>query len=172
MGAWFGDELIDGELGQHTAFFGGYRVGWDYDHFWGTEARLALATPDLADLQIANDYRTADVLVADLNLLYYPWGDSRWRPYASFGLGLGYFIFRDSEDRRFREVMVGMPLGIGMKYRWHEWLVLRADLQDNIFIENAGLSSMGNFSLTGGVEVRFGGTRRHYWPYHPGGHLW
>jgi hypothetical protein len=171
VGAWYGDELIDNELGQHTTFFGGYRVGWDYDYYWGSEARLALATPTLADLQTANDHRTADVLVADLNLMYYPWGDSRWRPYVSFGLGLGYFIFLDSEDRRFREVMVGMPLGIGVKYRWHEWLVLRADLQDNIMIENAGLSSMGNFSLTAGAEIRFGGHRTHYWPYHPGGFL-
>jgi hypothetical protein len=172
VGAWMGDDLIDGQVGQHTTFLGGYRFGWDYDYYWGTEARLALATPTLADLEIPNDHRTADVLVTDLNLMYYPWGDSRWRPYASFGLGMGYFIFRDSEDRRFREVMVGMPLAIGVKYRWHEWLVMRADLQDNIYFENAGLSSMGNFSMTAGVEIRFGGHRTHYWPYHPGGHLW
>jgi hypothetical protein len=172
VGAWMGDDLIDGQVGQHTTFLGGYRFGWDYDYYWGTEARLGLATPTLADLEIPNDYRTADVLVTDLNLMYYPWGDSRWRPYASFGLGMGYFIFRDSEDRRFRELMVGMPLAIGVKYRWHEWLVLRADLQDNIYFENAGLSSMCNFSMTGGLEIRFGGHRTHYWPYHPSGNLW
>ena len=172
IGAWCGDELIDGEVGQHTSFFGGYHVGWDYDYFWGMEARLAMATPTLEDHQVQNDYRTADVLVTDLNLMYYPWGDSCWRPYASLGLGIGYFIFRDSEDRRFREVLVGMPLGIGIKYRWHEWLVLRADLEDNIMFGGAGLSPMGNFSLTGGVEVRFGAHRTLYWPYHPGGFLW
>ncbi|MBI2477207.1 MAG: hypothetical protein HYV60_00705, partial [Planctomycetia bacterium] len=68
------------------ALFGGYRLGWDFYHYWGTELRFAFAKPDLIDLQAMTALPTGTDKFWDLNLLYYPWGDAEWRPFASVGL--------------------------------------------------------------------------------------
>jgi len=173
---WFagllvGDQLIDGRLGQEAGFFGGYRFGWDWDHYWGVETRAGGAALTLNG-SAGLGHRTSDVLVWDVSAMYYPWGDSRWRPYFSAGLGVASFDFHDEFDDRHNESTLGTPLAMGLKYRWHEWLVLRMDLVDNIAFGRAGLETMHNVSFTTGVEVRFGGVRQSYWPWNPNRHIW
>jgi hypothetical protein len=171
VGGLWGSTLIDGELDQDEDLFGGYRLGWDFDHYWGTEARIAFAHLDLFDGDGVDTLRTARHLYYDANLLFYPWGDAAWRPFASIGLGLGSFRFEDANAQFFDATMLTIPFGIGVKYYHRPWLALRTSLMDN-FAVGGGLDTMHNFSWTAGVEVHFGGPRRGYFPYHPGGFIW
>ena len=62
---------------------------------------------------------------------------------------------------------MAMPIGIGLKYRLHDWLTLRADVTDNLAFGSSGLATMNNFSFTTGMEFRFGGYHKNYWPWAP-----
>ena len=66
-----------------------------------------------------------------------------------------------------------MPFGFGLKVRCiRDWLALRLEMLDNVAFGSAGLDTMHNITLTGGVEVRFGGPRKSYWPWNPDRYLW
>jgi len=174
FGAMFGDQLIDGRVDQDTGIFGGYRLGWDFDHYWGTEARLGFSNLDLTDTTpLPNiDIRTSRNQFVDLNLMYYPWGDARWRPYVSLGLGAGDFYFQDESLRSIRETVVAFPLSVGFKYYRHNWLSWRVDVTDYWTLGAGELDSMHNLALTAGVEVHFGGTRVGYFPERASRYLW
>jgi hypothetical protein len=60
-----------------------------------------------------------------------------------------------------------MPLAIGVKYYCQKWLAARLTLTDNISFGNSRMRGMNNLSLTGGVEVRYGGPRLSYFPWNP-----
>jgi len=148
-------------------FFGGYRFGWDFDHYWGTEMRFGFARLDLRDKPgVTSDF------FWDLHLLRYPWGDSRWRPFASVGIGTTNFRFTDSTGTHFNEYVVHFSISFGMKYYHRKWLVFRVDVLDNIAIGGGGLNTMRNVSLTGGAEIRFGDWRRGYYPWNPSTMYW
>lgn len=173
LGALNGDTLIPGEINQSVGFMYGFRLGWDYDTYWGLETRLGFSELglDFIDEQSV-DGLSADVLLWDCNLVYYPWGDSRWRPYVSLGLGLADWDFLDEDGLRHSDAVVGFPWGFGFKYRQSDWITLRFDFLDNIaFGGKAGFETMNNLSMTGGLEFRFGGTRRSYFPWNPSRHL-
>ena len=172
VGALRGDDLVRGQVGQHTGLFGGYRVGWDFDHFWGTEARVAFANLELFDSQNPARPRTSRDTMYDLHLLYYPWGDARWRPYFSAGLGWAEFRFEDDQRRSFKDTTIQIPFGVGLKYYWRNWLALRIDVLDNLAFSSEHVDTMHNLSCTCGVEVHFGGSRRSYFPWNPGAQLW
>jgi hypothetical protein len=167
-----GDELVAGEVGQDSDVFGGYRIGWDFDHYWGTEARFGFAYLRATDEQAGTRLDWARQDYWDGSLLYYPWGDARWRPFASAGIGLAYFRFQHPTRGTVGETLFAAPVGLGVKYLYRPWMALRFTALDNIAVGNNGLSTMHNVSLTGGVEVRFGGPRISYYPYHGDVHLW
>ncbi|HEY2147202.1 MAG TPA: outer membrane beta-barrel protein [Pirellulales bacterium] len=167
LGAIRGTEIIRNHVDQNVGVIGGFRLGWDYDIYWGLETRLGFSAledqPETAPLEGSSD----KVILWDSSLVYYPWGDSRWRPYISFGLGLCEFRFTDDLDRQIQRNLMELPLGIGMKYRLHDWLSLRAEVTDNLALGSSGLATMNNFSFTTGMEFRFGGAHRSYWPWEP-----
>ena len=167
VGGITGDSLTD-DLDLEPAFFGGIRLGCDYDHYWGIESRLAFASVDLEDQTSPAVQHTGDVLLWDASLLYYPWGDSRWRPYLTLGVGLADFSYVNQDDAHQSTTAVGVPWGAGLKYRHSPWLALRLDLLDNVSLESGELHTMQNVSLTGGIEYHFGGSRKSYWPWSPG----
>lgn len=167
-----GDDLIGGQIGQAEDILGGYRLGWDFDHYWGSELRFAFANLELTDLQAAgNKLGTSRNHFWDLHLLYYPWGDARWRPYFTLGAGLASFYFQDTNGQSVNETLLSLPFGLGVKYYWDNWLAVRCGLMDNLSFGSQGLSTMHNISLTCGVEIHFGRPPRSYYPYHPGGYL-
>lgn len=196
MGTMIGSPLIDDWVGQSEGFFGGYRFGWDFDHYWGCEARFGFGSIELYDSQRAIDAqiradddagvptdspyrnrydsrRDGDVLVFDINLVYYPWGDTNWRPYASIGLGMAGVEFDDRLDQRWDKSVFAMPFALGVKYRWDEYVALRFEVTDNLmFSDGSALKTLNNVSIVGGLEVRFGGTRKAYWPWVPGRYYW
>jgi hypothetical protein len=169
FGAWYGDTLIPGEVNQGIGFFYGARLGWDYDEYWGTELRLAFSEVGLEFLDEPSvDGLASDVLVWDLNLVYYPWGDARWRPFVGAGVGLVDFDFLTATGIRRSEAVFGIPLMAGLKYRQSDWITMRLDVTDNFaFGGRAGFETMNNLSLAGGLEFRFGGTRKSYFPWNP-----
>ena len=65
-----------------------------------------------------------------------------------------------------------MPIGGGVKYYWKNWLALRLSVVDNWAIGQGPLNTMHNLSVTGDVEIHFGGRRLSYFPYHGSVHLW
>jgi hypothetical protein len=196
MGMVQGDNLIDDWLGQEQGFFGGFRFGWDRSHWWGAEMRFAfgsirlydtaqaVAAQQAADLEAGytpdspwgrrfDRRRDSDLSLWDVSLLYYPWGDTHWRPYFLLGLGTARVAFVDRLSRSYSRVVVALPLAIGLKRRCSDRIALRFEVADNIaFTGGNGVNTLHNVSLTGGVEIRFGGTRKAYWPWNPGRHYW
>jgi hypothetical protein len=172
VGGLFGDSLIDGRVSQGENLFGGYRVGWDFDHYWGTEARFGFGYLPVSDVASGDRLPWCRQDYGDVDLLYYPWGDSRWRPFLSVGVGWSFFHFEDDGGQTIGETLFSAPLGVGVKYLFRRWVALRLTATDNIAFGNGTLSTMHNWSLTGGAELRFGGPRISYFPYHADRHLW
>ncbi|MBN2579716.1 MAG: hypothetical protein JXB10_12065 [Pirellulales bacterium] len=192
FGPVVGSPLIDDWVEQQTGTFAGVRFGWDLDDDWGLEMRLVSATIPLVDseLQIAfqqqydtdrglpldspyrhrwDGTRTADHFLWDVSMLWYPWGDAKLRPYLLFGIGLDRIEFVDRLETSYSHVLVGMPVGIGVKHRWADWLAFRVECLDNMaYAGNSAFEMQHNFSITGGFEVRFGRPRVFYWPWDPG----
>ncbi len=165
-----GDKLIQDEINQSSGFLKGFRLGWDYDPYWGVETRLALAEIGVEFInEPLIDGVSNDLLLWDSSLVYYPWGDARWRPYVQGGIGIASFDFVDTDGIRRNEAVLGLPWGFGMKYRQSDWITFRVDFTDNVVLgSNADfVSLMNNVSLSGGVEMRFGGTRKSYFPWNP-----
>jgi len=171
VGALFGDGL-SAEVDQQTSLVGGYRFGWDWDYRWGVEGRWAFAHVDTLEPQQPTFHGQSRDSFYDVNLVYYPWGDARWRPFVSVGLGAATFDFRQSDGTATGATLATVPLSTGLKYYWKNWLTLRMSLTDNLALGSEGLDTMHNVSLTGGVEVRWGGARPSYFPYHGSLHVW
>jgi hypothetical protein len=170
-GQMWPSDLISGRVKQQSDGFGGYRFGRDVDHYWGWETRLGFAKFWATDNTNALLTKGSSLLLWDGELLYYPWGDAKWRPFALWGLGVANWRFNDELDQNYKSFLVHMPLGIGAKYQCRKWLAMRLDLIDNISFAGSGVSAMHNVSLTFGVEVHFGGWRRSYYPWNPARHL-
>jgi len=172
FGGLLGGQLVPNQIRQDDDMLGGYRLGWDFDHYWGTELRFSFAHLNLIDTVAAQPLLTAQNHYGDVNLLYYPWGDATWRPFASLGVGAARLRFQNSNAQLVDDVLLTIPFGAGVKYYYRPWLALRTSLIDYWTIGSQGLSTMHNVAVTAGVEVHFGGPRRSYFPYHPGGVIW
>jgi len=163
IGGIFNGDLIADHVRQNNSALAGIRLGFDFDHYWGMEGRFGYSNPHitLADgtpIGVSRNY------LADVELLYYPWGDSCWRPYVSMGLGQATFRFTDDQSRVIHESLLSMPLSVGFKYFHSPWMSIRFDLTDNIGFGSNTLDNQGNFSIMAGVEYRFGGRRPSYFP--------
>ena len=195
MGAMDGGRLIDDWLDQEWGYFAGYRVGWDSDRWWGYEMRLGFGSVQLIDSQRAKDAqqaqddaaglppddpfrqrfdhrRDSNVILWDIHMLYYPLGDTRWRPYLLAGVGTARIDFADRLSRRWDKTFFVAPLGFGLKYRCSSRTALRFQCLDNLVFGNGGIKNQHNWSATAGLEIRLGGTRKAYWPWNPGRHYW
>ncbi len=165
LGGLLADDLISGEVESNNSFFLGGRLGWDFDHYWGMEGRYAYSHPQISDPSGNSFDRSRDYFI-DVSLAYYPWGDSQWRPFFSWGFGLQTFRFWDQDDDQISQSLLSMPIGIGIKFYHSPWHTMRLDLYDNIAFGDGRLSSMQNFTLAAGVEFRFGCRPTSYFPWH------
>jgi hypothetical protein len=133
------------------------QLGWDFDHYWGSQVRIAWSSPNYnTDVAPTSD-SSNDLVIYDASLLYYPWGDSRVRPYYRFGVGLTDIDFVDIAGNSTSETLFTVPLGIGIKYQKERWMALRFEATDNIAFAQGGSNTLNNFTLTFGAEWRFGG---------------
>jgi hypothetical protein len=167
------DDLVPGRIYQNDTTFIGARLGYDFDHFWGMEGRWAFARPDLANGATGAPFFPASRdNFADVSLVFYPLGDTRWRPYILGGLGFQTFRFNNELGQRISEATFEIPLGAGIKYFYGPWFTLRFDFVDNLSVGNARISGMHNISLMTGAELRFGGRRPSYFPWHSNTTYW
>jgi hypothetical protein len=172
LGGIMMDDLVSGQVYQNDTTFVGARMGYDFDHFWGLEGRWAFARPDLADGEGVPFFPASRNNFADVSLIFYPLGDARWRPYLVGGLGFTTFRFNNQFGERISEAALTIPLGFGVKYFYGPWFTLRFDFVDNLAIGNERINGMHNVSLMAGCEVRFGGRRPSYFPWHNNTTYW
>ncbi|RMG03814.1 MAG: hypothetical protein D6741_01890 [Planctomycetota bacterium] len=175
-----GTPLVDDWLAEGAGFWGGYRLGWDYDAHWGAETRLGLGSVRVWDSAAAKaeqtstayDKRDSWLWQWDLVLLYYQRDVDPWRPYLLWGVGLAGMKVTDRLDEDYSGTYFAMPIGLGVKFRRQRWLAFRVEFVDNIVFPN-DLNTTHHWSLNAGLEYRFGGSRRTYWPWVPGrSYLW
>ncbi len=169
-GALFGDSIQSDRVTQDPTLMFGLQLGADLDHYFGTEWRLAWASPKLNSQTMPQYERTGELFWTDINAMYYPWGDSRVRPFASIGLGLTEVDFRDEQGVRLQNRLFSVPIGIGIKHFWRRWLSWRFDVSDNLAFSGGAVDTMHNVTATFGVEVHFGVRPRSYWPWYPDRH--
>jgi hypothetical protein len=189
-----GGPLIEDWVGTTTGFNGGWRLGWDVNPNWGMEMRFSFASLGLYDSDRAEqmltsfdnarglapndpqrsraDGRNADLFQWDVDVVYYPWAETRLRPYFFTGMGLTDIRFSDRLAKGYHSTCLSMPIGLGVKYLCSERLAVRLDCIDDIALSSNHLHTQHNLSLTAGLELRFGGSRKVYWPWDPGRSLW
>jgi len=191
-----GSPLIDDWIRENQGVLGGVQLGWDTTPYWGFETRFAWAKVEVIDsdraiaAQIAKDdaaglsptdplrdrfdgRRYNRVFFWDAHALYYPWGDSAIRPYLMLGLGATAMSFVDRTDVSYKDTLFTLPFGVGLKYRMNDFLAARVEAADFMaFGGGQTLELIHNVTVIGGLEVRFGGRRRAYWPWNPGRHYW
>lgn len=188
LGAVFGfiegSALIDDWVYQDNGVIAGFRIGWDHQHYWGLEMRFAWASLDTYNgwrAEQAAGYPNAeaiypggtnDMFFWDTNLMWYPTGDTRCRPYLAAGLGLATVDFADALGTQWSDTMFALPLSVGLKYRCTDHVALRLEATENLVFGSRPIGFFEDLSVTGGVEWRFGGARRAYWPWNPGRHYW
>jgi hypothetical protein len=190
-GMMYGTTLIDDWIDQKEGYIGGIRLGWDCDEYWGLEARAAVGSIRLVDgvqayaqrqyfidqQQISADSpiidRSSYRADYDLDVLYYFAGDRRWRPYFLMGAGLVQLNFDDLLGNHYSYTAWGMPLALGVKYHVDDRMGLRFEIGDEIvFSGGTGINVIHDVSLTAGLEFRFGGHAKNYWPWNPGTRSW
>jgi hypothetical protein len=162
----------DDSVTRDQDLFGGILLGCDWDHFWGHELRFDWATPELVNTAAPDADRTDSLFTWSYNLLYYPWGDSTFRPYWRLGLGSTRFDFPTQAGTRRDEWLWTMPIGLGIKYPVRRWLAARAEFTDQFSVGSDGLPTQHNLTLTVGLECRLGAHPRSYWPWNPSRHVW
>jgi hypothetical protein len=162
-GAFVMGSAISSNNSRNNDVLAAVHLGWDWDHYWGTQFRVAWTTPELASSVASTNTASNDVLLYDLTMMYYPWGDSRVRPYWRFGLGLTDLDFINPAGNREDNTLLTLPLGIGIKYQTKRWMALRAEAVDHITLGQNSASNMQNFTLTFGLEWRFGGRPTSDW---------
>jgi hypothetical protein len=172
LGPLLGDDLISNRVSQDNVLFGGLRFGFDFDYFWGTEWRFAWADPRASfatPSEAPNDVR---FVVSDIDVLYYPWGDSKVRPYLLWGLGVTQLGFVDDTGFSRHATLVTMPFGAGVQYHQWPWLVWRLEILDNLAFGADQISTMNNVSLSVGMEWRLGARPASYWPWRTSRKIW
>lgn len=139
------------------------QLGWDFDDYWGTQFRVAWTTPEFYSTVPSTSTPSNNLLLYDLSLLYYPWGDSRVRPYYRFGVGLTDIDFITPFGVREDNTLFTTPVGLGIKYQTRRWVALRAEAMNYIAWGQNSARGMQNFTLTFGLEWRYGGRPDNNW---------
>lgn len=171
-GPLLSDDLIENRVHQDNELFGGIRFGWDFDYFWGVECRFGWSNPNVQYNEPQAVADNGSYFVSDVDFIYYPWGDSKIRPYYLLGLGLAHIDFVDHENHNFNTTLLTMPLGIGVRFHQWSWLAWRLEFLDNLSYGADGVETMHNLSLTAGMELRLGARPNSYWPWRSSRKIW
>jgi hypothetical protein len=146
--------------------------GWDWDYYWGSEFQYGYATPELHNTADPTGTVTNRMVSWNYSFMYYPWGDSNLRPFWRLGVGDTNFDFPTDDGTRWDEWLFTTPFGVGMKYSLRRWLAARVEFTDQFSWGNHGVATQHNLTLNFGLEFRFGGKRKAYWPWNPNSHIW
>lgn len=172
LGPLLGDDLITNRVSQDNVLFGGLRLGWDFDYYWGIEWRFGWADPHASYADPIVEPVDVSYVVSDVNIIYYPWGDSKVRPYLLWGLGVTQLDFLDDEDFNRHATLATMPFGLGVQFRQTPWLAWRLEFLDNLAFGADQVSTMNNVSFSAGMEWRLGARPNSYWPWRSSRKIW
>jgi len=172
VGQLLSSSLINNRVGQENSLFSGLRIGWDFDHFWGLEWRFGWADPDVEFSTPIAEPNTGSFFISDIDLVYYPWGDSKIRPYCLLGTGITRIKFRDENSVNHDTTLMTIPYGVGIQFPQWPWLIWRFELLNNLAFGSDSLSTMSNISLTVGMEWRLGAKPSSYWPWRSSRYIW
>ena len=172
VGTLLSDNLINNRVAQENAFLNGVRVGWDFDHYWGLEWRFGWADPDVQYATPLEESNTASYFISDVDVVYYPWGDSKIRPYALLGLGMTHVKFLDENSINQDSSLLTMPYGAGIEFPQWPWLLWRLEVLNNVSFGADNISTMSNVSFTIGMEWRIGARPPSYWPWRSSRSIW
>lgn len=171
LGPLLADGPVDGRVSQSNEMFGGLRIGWDFDYYWGVEWRFGWADPQLLaddiDTELSGKY-----FVSDVDFIYYPWGDTKVRPYAQWGLGVTEVGSVRPDGGGQVATLLSMPLGVGVRFPQTHWLAWRLEIIDNLAFGADGVDTMNNFAFTAGMELRLGARPNSYWPWRSSRTIW
>jgi len=163
---------VNDRMTEDVDTFGDVFGGCDWDYYWGTELAVHRATPELINEQARDADRGDRMMEWTACLMYYPWGDSTFRPYWRCGIGATDIDFPTDGGHRRNEELWTIPVGIGLKYPVRHWLAARAEFADQLALGNNGVATQHDLTLTFGLEWRFGARPRSYWPWNPSRHIW
>jgi hypothetical protein len=173
LGGMLNSSLIRNRVRQNNDTFGGVRIGWDFDHYWGTEWRFGWSSPNIDYRSTSNNTSTDNRLfITDFDLVYYPWGDSKIRPYALMGLGFTRVDFYDENDVHFGTSLLTMPYGVGLQFPMWPWLTWRLEVLNNLAFGADQVTTLANVSFTLGMEWRLGAKPSSYWPWRSSRYIW
>lgn len=172
LGPMFGDDLVSNKVAQDNDLFGGIRFGWDFDYYWGLETRFGWSNPNIQFTEPQAVAQNGSYFSGDLDLIYYPWGDSKFRPYILLGAGVARIDFVDSADINFNTTLFSMPMGGGVQFALKPSLIMRLEVLNNLSFGADGVDTMQNFSFSAGMEYRFGAKRASYWPWQSKRSIW
>jgi hypothetical protein len=171
LGPLISDSPDEGRVEQTNELFGGFRAGWDFDYFWGLEWRIGWADP-MVFTDASSDGIGGTYMVSDVDLLYYPWGDTKVRPFFQLGLGMTEVgsIREDGTDQE--ATLLSMPFGLGLQFTQTHWLAWRLEIIDNLAFGSEGIDTMHNVAFTAGMEWRLGARPNSYWPWRSSRTIW
>jgi hypothetical protein len=184
---WFAGPLlstgpVDGRVEQGNELFGGLRIGWDFDYYWGVEWRFGWSDPTLlATLAAVTDdgdtvFYEAEYpgkyFVSDVDFVYYPWGDTKIRPYGLLGVGMAQIGSVRPDNTGQEATLLGTPIGVGVHFPQTHWLTWRLEIIDNLAWGAEGVDTLNNFAFTAGMELRLGARPNSYWPWRSSRTIW
>src|SRR5262249_145469 len=150
----------------------GMRLGRDFDYYWGLEGRFSFSNPDIFEPGVPNQINDSHNYYVDVAIMYYPWGDSRWRPYFSAGVGAATYRFTNNAGIGVGDSSRYMPIGFGLKYFQSPWFTLRLDAAYELSLGTNMIDTQNSFTLAAAAEIRFGGRRTSYFPWDGGTTIW
>ncbi len=171
VGPLLSDNPVSGRVNQSNDVFGGIRAGWDFDYYWGIEWRFGWAAPDVF-VDGVSDTLEGDYFVSDISFVYYPWGDTKVRPYFQWGLGVTQLDLLHEDGQPQQATLLGMPFGVGVQFSQNRWLAWRLEIVDNLAFGGDGVDTLNNFVFAAGMEMRLGARPNSYWPWRSSRTIW
>ena len=174
---WFAGPLLSDSpnktmnVKQTNALFGGLRFGWDFDYYWGAEWRFGWSDPEIF-YEGSSVKQPGQYWVSDVNIIYYPWGDTRVRPFFVTGIGISEVGSIHNDGGGLEANLLGTPFGLGIQFQQTPWLAWRAEIMDNLAWGSEGVSTTHNVSFTAGMNIRYGARKPSYWPWRTSRHSW
>jgi hypothetical protein len=171
LGPLLSDDPVKDRVTQSNEIFGGLRAGWDFDYYWGLEWRFGWADPQIFN-EGSTDAIRGQYFVSDFNAIYYPWGDTRVRPYFQLGLGITQIASANEDSTGHEVTLMGMPFGVGLQFSQTPWLAWRLEIVDNLAFGADDVDTMHNVAFTAGMEWRLGARPNSYWPWRSSRKIW
>lgn len=154
-GATNGGPLVRHHVLERPSFYGGANFAWDYDHYWGIEKRLGFGALNLTNAQ-HQLLQTGLSVTGEYRLMWYPLGDTRWRPFLTAGIGWSDFYFQDDFNHHHLDTLFLFPFGGGLKYLLNDRLAVRIDMIDELTFAGGAVNTFHYVALVAGLEFRYG----------------